>query len=56
MKPVLIGRPSLDKEDGLADFLGNLWEEGVEEHGVFRFVIERWLKVFLRRWGGMFWP
>ena len=29
-RPVLIGRPTLDIEDGLADCLYDMWEEGFE--------------------------
>ena len=28
-RPVLIGRPSFDIEDGMVDSLEDLWEEGV---------------------------
>ena len=39
--PVLIGRPLLDVEDGLADCLYDLWEEEVlGEAGFIHFVIE----------------
>ena len=37
MKTVLIGLPSLDNEDGLADFLEDLREEGVWVDGGLSF-------------------